>query len=80
MKWIYSMVGDDTYRAFKLFYETAKEKNVDEFGWNGEIIKTKFAGYVCNYVDNHVAPEYEESLIARVEEHHEWMFDVNRGK
>ena len=80
MKWMYEMVSNDTYKTFKLFYETAKDNNVKEFGWNGDKIRVEFAEYVCKYIDKHLGPEYEEQLIAQAEMQAEWQAEIMRGK
>lgn len=64
MKWIYAMIVDNDYPAFKKITETAVETGVKEFKYNGQKIDTVYAQYVCKYVDNHAMPAYDKHLTS----------------
>jgi len=62
MKWIYAMVADNSYGIFKMMYQQAVEKNISKFMFQGSEIQTTYAKSVCDYVDKHCMPEYEQHL------------------
>jgi len=62
MKWIYAMVVDNSYNIFKMMYQQAVEKNISAFMFQGSEIKTAYAKSVCEYVDKHCMPEYDQHL------------------
>tara|TARA_R100000458_G_C8168019_1_gene169563 strand:+ start:490 stop:705 length:216 start_codon:yes stop_codon:yes gene_type:complete len=66
MKWIHCMVADNSYELFKTCYETAKKSKSKSFMFNHSKIDTNYAKYVCEFVDKHCMPEYEEHLINSV--------------
>jgi len=64
MKWIYAMIVDNSYHAFKKITETAVETGVKEFIYDGHKIDTAYAQVVCKYVDNHAMPAYDKHLTS----------------
>ena len=64
MKWIYAMIVDNSYHAFKKITETAVEAGVKEFIYDGQKIDTAYAQAVCEYVDKHAMPAYDKHLTS----------------
>ncbi len=62
MKWIYAMIVDNSYYAFKAIAETAEENNVDKFKWENTWIDTVYARSVITFVDNKAMPDYDKHL------------------
>lgn len=62
MKWIYAMIVDNTYPAFKAVALTAKQQNIDTFKFEGSVVDTAYAMYVIEYVDKHAMPAYDKHL------------------
>ena len=66
MKWIYAMIVDNTYPAFKKMTEAAVELGLEEFKYNGGILDTTYAQLVCEYVDKKGMPDYDKHLQENV--------------
>ena len=62
MKWIYCMVSDGSYALFKTMYKTAAKNKASEYIWDNNKIETTYAKSVCEYVDKHCMPEYDQHL------------------
>ena len=62
MKWIYSMVQDGTYTAFKQSQIKAKKDKIQYFIWDGQKVDVNFAHFVCEYVDKFVNIDYEAHI------------------
>ena len=57
------MVADNSYNIFKMMYQQAVEKNISAFMFQGSEIKTAYAKSVCDYVEKHCIPEYEDHIL-----------------
>jgi len=51
MKWITSMVADGTYVLFKSLTKEAILVKKETFLWDTSQVDTKYAKYVCEFVD-----------------------------
>jgi hypothetical protein len=60
------MVSDNSYNLFKETYEIAKKNKREYFMWNNAKIDTNYAKFVCEYVDKHAMPEYDQHLQENV--------------
>ena len=62
MNWIYAMIQDNSYHAFKMITLTAQENKVDKFKWGNSWIDTVYATYVVKFVENKVKQTEEKKL------------------
>tara|TARA_R100000781_G_scaffold7660_1_gene7303 strand:- start:155 stop:397 length:243 start_codon:yes stop_codon:yes gene_type:complete len=70
MKWIYSMIEDESYKEFKLLYIKCVLTNSDSFQFNSQTYVKSFARSVVKYVDdNKLLDKYNEYLIEKCEEY-----------
>ena len=70
MKWIYSMIEDESYKEFKLLYIKCVLTNSDSFQFNGQTYVKSFAKSVIKYVDdNKLLDKYNEYLVEKCEEY-----------
>ena len=67
MNWIFEMVQDGTFGAFKASYEVAKENGLKEFTWDGTRIDINYAFYVCQYVEKFAEPMYDEYIDSKID-------------
>ncbi len=70
MKWIYSMIEDESYKEFKLLYIKCVLTNSDSFQFNSQTYVKSFARSVVKYVDdNKLLDKYNEYLVEKCEEY-----------
>jgi len=62
MGWIYAMIQDNSYHAFKAIADTAKENKVDKFKWDNVWIDTIYAAAVVTFVEKKGMPDYEKHI------------------
>lgn len=63
MKWIYSMVMDDSYKRFKQLYIKCVLTDSTSFNFEGKTYVKSFAKSVVKYVDdNNLLEQYEEHV------------------
>ena len=67
MKWIYAMIQDNSYHAFKMITVTAQENKVDKFKWDNSWIDTVYATYVVEFVEKKGMPDYNKHIISPFE-------------
>ena len=75
MKWIYSMIVDNTYPEFKEKYKQSLKDNKEEFIWDAHPININFAKYVCILVDKHLLQEYDKHLEQEAIKHQAYIDD-----
>jgi hypothetical protein len=80
MKWIFALIQDGTFGAFKASYTAAKEHGLKEFLWDGHHIDVNYAFYVCQYVEKFAEPLYNEYIDDQAEEYAEWQSEILMGK
>ena len=71
MKFIYQMVEDGSYAAFKLMTKAAQAGNQKQFVWAGIRLETNYAHFVCEYVDKFLLIDYEDYLEHKAQIHYE---------
>ena len=68
MSFIYQMITNGSYPAFKVNYQLAQEHGLKNFTFGNEEILTMYAKHVCILVDKHLMKEYEDYLEQRADE------------
>ena len=64
MKWIYSMIMDESYDRFKQLYIKCVLTDSTSFNFNGKTYVKSFAKSVVKYVDdNNLVNKYENTQI-----------------
>ena len=67
ISWIYDMVQNNTYQIFRKLYKQALKDNDSQFIWEGEIMQTNAARFICALVDEHIMDEYNEHLAIQAD-------------
>ena len=63
MNWIHTMIVNGSYSLFKEMTSQAINIGAESFDWGDSVLHTQYAKYVCEYVDEHAMPNYENHII-----------------
>ena len=81
MKWIYSMIMDESYKRFKQLYIKCVLTDSTSFNFEGKTYVKSFAKSVVKYVDdNNLLAEYEQHVDDSIEQQAEWEAEIIMGK
>ena len=81
MKWIYSMIMDESYKRFKQLYIKCVLTDSTSFNFEGKTYVKSFAKSVVKYVDdNNLLAEYEQHIDDSIEQQAEWEAEIIMGK
>ena len=73
MKWIYSMIVDDSYDRFKQLYIKCVLTDSTSFNFNSQTYVKSFARSVVKYVDeNKLIEKHEQHMLAQLETQKEY--------
>jgi len=71
MKWIYSMIQDNSYYVFKKTVLEIAQTNATHMMWNSSKLDIEYCKCVIQFVDAKGMPDYDRFLCAQELDKHE---------